>query len=471
MARILLGVSGGIAAYKALELVRLATAAGHAVRAIQTPASQRFVGAASFAALTGAPVLTDEFERDPLRGAFPGQTPPDHDPLSHLELVRNADILVVAPASANTVAKLAAGLADNLLTSAALAATCPLLVAPAMNNHMWEHPATQANVATLRERGVAVLEPGTGRLASARARPGAGRLPEPAALLEAIEALDAPRGGPAPGGRTARRPARARHRRRHARADRRRALRRQPLVGPDGLRAGERGGARSAPPSPSSRRTSRSTRDQRVTYVDVETAAELQAACAAALPRRRRAADGGRRRRLPAGAQLRRQAQEGRRRAHARRARAHAGHPHRPGRGAPRPARRSSASPPSTATARSTTGARSSPASAWTRSSSTTSRAQDIGFDAADNEVTILTAAGETHVARASKAAGRAGRARRRRGAAGGAGHRRTGRPGGVVARVSAQDGGVTRSMFVLEHTHATLSPPPRPRRGSSRTA
>ncbi|HEX4364272.1 MAG TPA: bifunctional phosphopantothenoylcysteine decarboxylase/phosphopantothenate--cysteine ligase CoaBC [Solirubrobacteraceae bacterium] len=191
MARILLGVSGGIAAYKALELVRLATAAGHAVRAIQTPASQRFVGAASFAALTGAPVLSDEFERDPERGAFPGQQAPLHDPLSHLELVRNADILIVAPASANTIAKLAAGLADNLLTSSALAATCPLLVAPAMNNHMWAHAATQANVATLRARGAVVLEPATGRLASEGER-GTGRLPEPAVLLEAIEALTQP---------------------------------------------------------------------------------------------------------------------------------------------------------------------------------------------------------------------------------------------------------------------------------------
>src|SRR5688572_15992472 len=133
MARILLGVSGGIAAYKALEFVRLATAAGHAVRVVQTPASTRFVGTASFAALTGAPVLVDEFERDPARGAFPGQPTLDHDPLSHLALVRNADVLVVAPASANTVAKLAHGLADNLLTSAALAAgSVPLLVAPAM---------------------------------------------------------------------------------------------------------------------------------------------------------------------------------------------------------------------------------------------------------------------------------------------------------------------------------------------------
>jgi phosphopantothenoylcysteine decarboxylase/phosphopantothenate--cysteine ligase len=188
MARILLGVSGGIAAYKALELVRLATAAGHAVRVMQTPASLRFVGALSFAALTGAPVLTDEFERDPARGAFPGQPAPDRDPLSHLELVRNADVFVVAPASANTVAKLAGGLADNLLTSSALAATCPLLVAPAMNNHMWEHPATRANVATLRARGATVLEPAAGRLAS-HGEAGPGRLPEPAELLAAIETL------------------------------------------------------------------------------------------------------------------------------------------------------------------------------------------------------------------------------------------------------------------------------------------
>jgi phosphopantothenoylcysteine decarboxylase / phosphopantothenate---cysteine ligase len=191
MARILLGVSGGIAAYKALEFVRLATAAGHAVRAVQTPASRRFVGTASFAALTGAPVLTDEFERDPARGAFPDQAPPDHDPLSHLELVRNADVFVIAPATANTIAKLAAGLADNLLTSAALAAACPLVVAPAMNHHMWGHAATRANVATLRARGVTVLEPGAGRLAS-KGESGSGRLPEPGPLLASVEALLAP---------------------------------------------------------------------------------------------------------------------------------------------------------------------------------------------------------------------------------------------------------------------------------------
>src|SRR4051795_2533313 len=184
MARVLLGVTGGIAAYKALELVRLATKAGHAVRVIQTPTAQRFVGAASFAALTGAPVLTGEFERDPARGAFPDQAPPEHDPLSHLELVRNADAFLIAPASANTIAKLAHGLADNLLTSAALAAGCPLIVAPAMNNHMYEHAATRANLATLRGRGVTVLDPGTGALGS-KGEWGVGRLAEPPELLAA----------------------------------------------------------------------------------------------------------------------------------------------------------------------------------------------------------------------------------------------------------------------------------------------
>lgn len=186
MARILLGVAGGIAAYKAVEVVRLATKAGHAVRVVQTPTAQQFVGAATFAGLTGAPVLTSEFERDPARGAFPDQQPPEHDPLSHLELVANADVLLVAPASANTIAKLAHGLADNLLTSAALAATCPVLVAPAMNNAMYEHAATQANLAKLRARGVRVIDPGTGALGS-KGEWGVGRLAEPAELLAAVE--------------------------------------------------------------------------------------------------------------------------------------------------------------------------------------------------------------------------------------------------------------------------------------------
>jgi phosphopantothenoylcysteine decarboxylase / phosphopantothenate---cysteine ligase len=186
LSRILLGVSGGIAAYKAVELVRLATAAGHAVRVVQTPASLKFVGRATFEGVTGAPVLVDEFEPDPARGAFPGEPAPDHDPISHLELVARCDVFAVAPASANTVAKLAHGLADNLLTSAALASTAPLVVAPAMNSHMYEHAATQANLELLRSRGARIVDPGTGRLAS-RGEWGLGRLAEPPEILAAVE--------------------------------------------------------------------------------------------------------------------------------------------------------------------------------------------------------------------------------------------------------------------------------------------
>jgi phosphopantothenoylcysteine decarboxylase/phosphopantothenate--cysteine ligase len=199
MARILLGVSGGIAAYKALELVRLATGAGHAVRVIQTPASRRFVGAASFAALSGGPALSSEFARDPMRGAFPDQPLPAHEPIGHLELVANADVLLVAPASANTIAKLAGGHAENLLTSAALAADCPLVIAPAMNNRMYEHAATQANLRTLRERGATIVEPGSGRLAS-KGEHGVGRLAEPAELLATCERVIAASTASAAGG-------------------------------------------------------------------------------------------------------------------------------------------------------------------------------------------------------------------------------------------------------------------------------
>jgi phosphopantothenoylcysteine decarboxylase/phosphopantothenate--cysteine ligase len=195
MARLLLGVSGGIAAYKALELVRLATKAGHSVRVIQTPTSERFVGVASFEGVTGAPVLRSEFARDPLRGAFPGDPLPGHEPISHLQLVANADAFIVAPASANTLAKLAHGHADNLLTSAALAARCPLLVAPAMNDAMYEHAATQANLALLRERGVRVIDPGVGPLAS-KGEHGVGRLAEPPELLAACEAAIAAASAP-----------------------------------------------------------------------------------------------------------------------------------------------------------------------------------------------------------------------------------------------------------------------------------
>jgi phosphopantothenoylcysteine decarboxylase / phosphopantothenate---cysteine ligase len=197
MARILLGVTGGIAAYKAVELVRLATKAGHSVRVVQTRTSLEFVGSATFEAVTGAPVLVDEFEPDPARGAFPGDPLPEHAPISHLELVTRADALCVAPASANTIAKLAHGLADNLLTSAALAGSAPLVVAPAMNNRMYEHPATRRNLELLAERGARIVAPGTGSLAS-RGEWGVGRLAEPADILEAVEATLAV-GGPLDG--------------------------------------------------------------------------------------------------------------------------------------------------------------------------------------------------------------------------------------------------------------------------------
>ena len=186
MARILLGVSGGIAAYKSLELARLATKAGHGVRVVMTESATRFVGAASFEGIVGAPVLVSEFERDPMRGAFPGDPAPAHDPIGHLEVVANCDAFLVAPASANTIAKLAAGMADSMLTTSFLACVAPRLVAPAMNDRMYADAATQANLATLRERGVVVIDPEEGQLAS-RGEFGKGRLPDPERLLARVE--------------------------------------------------------------------------------------------------------------------------------------------------------------------------------------------------------------------------------------------------------------------------------------------
>jgi phosphopantothenoylcysteine decarboxylase / phosphopantothenate---cysteine ligase len=187
MARLLLGVSGGIAAYKSLELARLATLAGHGVRVLMTENATRFVGAASFEGIVGAPVLTDEFGRDPMRGAFPGEEQLAHDPIGHLELAARCDAYLVAPASANTIAKLVSGAADSMVTTSFLACTAPRLVAPAMNDRMYADAATQANLETLRGRGVEVIEPGEGRLAS-RGEHGRGRLPDPEALLARVEA-------------------------------------------------------------------------------------------------------------------------------------------------------------------------------------------------------------------------------------------------------------------------------------------
>jgi phosphopantothenoylcysteine decarboxylase/phosphopantothenate--cysteine ligase len=191
---LLLGVSGGIAAYKAVEAARLAIKHGHAVRVIQTEASTRFVGSASFEGITGARVLTGEFEPDPLRGSYPGEPLPERSPISHLALVERADVYLIAPATANTIAKLAGGHADNLLTAAALAAPCPVAVAPAMNERMYIHPATQANLEALKARGVAVIPPAEGELAS-HGEHGLGRLAEPPELLAATEALLAARRG------------------------------------------------------------------------------------------------------------------------------------------------------------------------------------------------------------------------------------------------------------------------------------
>src|SRR6202000_2870053 len=189
MARLLLGVSGGIAAYKSLEFARLATLAGHGVRVVMTENAQGFVGAPPFEGIVGAPVLSSEFERDPMRGAFPGEAgEAGHDPIGHLELAANCDAFLVAPASANTVAKLAGGFADSMLATSFLACTAPRLVAPAMNDRMYADAATQQNLSTLRERGVEVIEPEEGLLAS-RGEHGRGRPPAPEPLLAGIEAV------------------------------------------------------------------------------------------------------------------------------------------------------------------------------------------------------------------------------------------------------------------------------------------
>ena len=186
MARLLLGVTGGIAAYRALELARLATKKGHAVRVVMTPAATKFVGAASFEGIVGAPVLISEWDRDPMRGGWPGEEAPTHDPIGHLALAEGCDAFLVAPASANTISKLAAGAADSMLTTSFLACEAPRLVAPAMNDRMYRDGATQRNLELLRERGVEVIEPDDGALAS-RGEHGTGRLPQPEVLLARVE--------------------------------------------------------------------------------------------------------------------------------------------------------------------------------------------------------------------------------------------------------------------------------------------
>ena len=169
--RVLLGVTGGIAAYKACVLTRLLTQAGAAVQVVMTPSATRFVGTDTFAALSGRPTYTEVWEE-------PGS-------VLHVRLARGADVAVVAPATANVIAKLSGGIADDLLTSTLLEATCPLVVAPAMHSGMWEHPATQANVRALEERGTVVVGPARGPLAAGDE--GVGRMAEPEDILAAVE--------------------------------------------------------------------------------------------------------------------------------------------------------------------------------------------------------------------------------------------------------------------------------------------
>lgn len=166
--RILVGVAGGIAAYKACHLVRDLKENGADVRVIPTPNALKFVGATTFEALSGHPVDTSVFTAV--------------DEVQHVALGQRADAIVIAPATADLIARLAAGRADDLLTASVLVATCPVIVAPAMHTEMWNHPATQDNVATLRRRGVTVLYPAHGRLTGADS--GAGRLLEPAQIAE-----------------------------------------------------------------------------------------------------------------------------------------------------------------------------------------------------------------------------------------------------------------------------------------------
>ncbi len=171
--RVILGVAGGIAAYKACELLRLLTESGHRVRVVPTDAALKFVGAPTWEALSGEPVATTVWT--------------DVAEVSHVRLGRDADLVVVAPATADLLARAASGRADDLLAATLLTARCPVVFAPAMHSEMWEHPATRANVATLRSRGSIVLTPASGRLTGADS--GVGRLPEPAEIFAVVRAI------------------------------------------------------------------------------------------------------------------------------------------------------------------------------------------------------------------------------------------------------------------------------------------
>jgi phosphopantothenoylcysteine decarboxylase / phosphopantothenate---cysteine ligase len=173
MSRIVLGVSGGIAAYKACDLLRRLLGAGHEVRVVPTEAALEFVGRTTWEALSGHPVHTQVWD--------------DAYLVPHVKLGQETDLVAVAPATADLLGRAATGRADDLLTNVLLTATCPVIMAPAMHTEMWLHPATTANVATLRERGVVVLDPDSGRLTGPDSGPG--RLPEPAELFATVSAV------------------------------------------------------------------------------------------------------------------------------------------------------------------------------------------------------------------------------------------------------------------------------------------
>jgi phosphopantothenoylcysteine decarboxylase/phosphopantothenate--cysteine ligase len=179
MALVGLGVSGGIGAYKAVEVARLLQKHGHDVRAVMTRSARRFVGPLTFEAITRHPVITSQF--------VPGM----NADIEHIALASTMDVLLVAPATANVIGKFANGIADDFLSALHLATKAPLLMAPAMNTHMWEHEAVQANVRRLESRGVRFVEPGAGYLACGWV--GKGRLAEPEAIVEAVQALLQPR--------------------------------------------------------------------------------------------------------------------------------------------------------------------------------------------------------------------------------------------------------------------------------------
>lgn len=169
-ARILLGVSGGIACYKAVEIARLLTKRGAQVQVVMTEAATKFVGPITFSSLTRRPAYTGLFE--------------EPDRVLHVRLAREADLVLVAPATANVLAKMSHGLADDLLSAVLLTATCPVVVAPAMHTEMWEHSATRENLATLHDRGIVVVDPEAGELAGGDE--GVGRLAEPSSIVAAV---------------------------------------------------------------------------------------------------------------------------------------------------------------------------------------------------------------------------------------------------------------------------------------------